>query len=152
MQLTDQAHAKVETYLRKLAGAAHLAPYWSVSLSRESADEVGFDECLAVVRIHGAHHEGEVHIACGFEQLTPERQRHVLCHELMHLRLRDLTQAAGRVVDAAFGEGASPVAVLHRQALEDTEEQVVDGLGRMLGDLLGERLMPPKVRRWWEVG
>lgn len=91
----------------------------------------------------------EVWLAIGprFWQSTPEYQRETMIHELLHILLHDLSEAAEDLswtdlIPRGMDE-------LHRRNVRRAEERAVDRLARVIAE---DFLLPPHTEKGWTNG
>jgi hypothetical protein len=126
---------QVRRYVEEAQGVLGL-----LDLTIKVTDEQAPEDTYADIQVHPEAPEATIRIAHGFWTLTPDEQRRVIVHELLHchmaamVNLKDdlektLGTAAFDIFDAAF---------------ERAHERTTDKLARLMAPLLP---LPPKFGR-----
>ena len=114
---------EVEAYVAELQAALNVAN-WKISIAREASDV----EAWADINPHEQNQTAELRLSHDFWKQTPEMQREVLTHEVLHLvtarldqTVEALEEAMGKVLWAVF-----------EPQFENATERTVDHLARVI--------------------
>jgi len=113
----------LEAYVADLQAALNVA-HWKVNIAREASDV----DSWADINPHEQNLTAELRVSHDFWKQTPEQQREVLCHEILHLVTARLDQTVEALEDAM---GKVLWAVFELQ-YENATERAVDHLARVL--------------------
>jgi hypothetical protein len=113
----------LESYVADLQAALNVAN-WKVSVAREASDV----DAWADINPHEQNHTAELRVSHDFWKQTPEQQREVLVHEILHLVTARLDQTVEALEDAM---GKVLWAVFEPQ-YENATERAVDQLARII--------------------
>jgi hypothetical protein len=113
----------LESYVAELQEALNVAN-WKVSVAREASDV----EAWADINPHEQNYTAELRVSHDFWRQTPEQQREVLVHEVLHIVTARLDQTV-EALEEAFGKVVW--AIFEPQYVNATE-RVVDHLAKVL--------------------
>ena len=113
----------LEAYIAELQAALNVAN-WKVTIARDASDV----EAWADINPHEQNATAELRISHDFWRQTPEMQREVLIHEILHLVTARLDQTVEALEDAM---GKVLWAVFDRQ-YENATERAVDHLAKVI--------------------
>jgi hypothetical protein len=116
----------LEAYVSEIQTALNVA-HWKVSIARDASDV----DAWADINPHEQNHTAELRISHDFCQ-TPEMQREVLTHEMLHLVTARLDQTVEALEDAM---GKVLWAVFEPQ-YENATERAVDQLARVIAPFI----------------
>jgi len=102
--------------------------HWEITIV-EAASDV---DAWADIDAHGQQPTADLRVSFDFWKQTPEKQRLVLTHELMHLVVARYARIAENLEDAL---GSLAWAVIEPQ-LEDAEERAVEHMARIVAPYL----------------
>ena len=102
--------------------------YWEITIV-EAASDV---DAWADIDAHGQQPTADLRVSFDFWKQTPEKQRLILTHELMHLVVARYARIAENLEDAL---GSLAWAVIEPQ-LEDAEERAVEHMARIVAPYL----------------
>lgn len=102
--------------------------HWEISVV-EAASDV---DAWADIEAHAQQPTADLRVSFDFWKQTPEKQRLILTHELMHLVIARYARVAENLEDAL---GSLAWAVIEPQ-LEDSEERAVEHMARIVAPYL----------------
>ena len=102
--------------------------HWEITVV-EAASDV---DAWADIDAHGQQPTADLRVSFDFWKQTPEKQRLILTHELMHLVVARYARIAENLEDAL---GSLAWAVIEPQ-LEDAEERAVEHMARIVAPYL----------------
>ena len=118
--MTDDKHAYWLDYLRSLADQIGLKD-WDIILGR---DEPNGDDVLADVTCTTGQKSAFVRLSKNIQNETPEKQREVLLHELLHCHFDDIDTAVYHAVEVIGGSAIE----LCRKIVKDRIEFATDAV------------------------
>ena len=113
----------LEAYVAELQAALNVS-YWKITVARDASDV----EAWADINPHAQAETAELRVSHDFWKQTPELQREVLVHEMMHVVNARLDQTI-EALEEAFGKIAW--AIFEPQYVNATE-RVVDHIAKLL--------------------
>ena len=117
----------LEAYVADLQAALNVAG-WKVTIARDASDV----DAWADINPHEQNATAELRISHDFWRQTPEMQREVLTHEILHLVTARLDQTVEALEDAL---GKVVWSVFERQ-FENATERTVDHLAKVIAPSL----------------
>lgn len=114
---------EVEAYVAELQTALNVA-HWKITIARDASDV----DAWADINPHEQNHTAELRLSHDFWRQSPEMQREVLTHEMLHLVTARLDQTVEALEDAM---GKVVWAVFEPQ-FENAAERTVDHLARVI--------------------
>ena len=117
----------LETYVSEIQDALNVAN-WKVSIARDASDI----DSWADINPHEQNLTAELRVSHDFWRQTPEMQREVLTHEILHLVTARLDQTVEALEDAL---GKVVWSVFERQ-FENATERTVDHLAKVIAPSL----------------
>lgn len=102
--------------------------HWEITVIEAAADV----DAWADIDAHPQQPTADLRVSFDFWKQTPEKQRLILCHELMHLVVSRYARISENLEDAL---GALAWAVIEPQ-LEDAEERAVEHMARIVAPYL----------------
>ena len=117
----------LEAYVAEIQTALNVAN-WKVSITREASDV----DAWADINPHEQNHTAELRVSHDFWRQTPEMQREVLTHEILHLVTARLDQTVEALEDA-FGK---VVWAVFEPQFENATERTVDHLAKIIAPIL----------------
>jgi len=124
----------LEAYVSELQAALNLA-HWKVSIARDASDV----DAWADINPHEQNHTAELRISHDFWKQTPEHQREILIHEMLHLVTARLDQTVEALEDA-FGK---VIWAVFEPQYENATERAVDHLARVIAPFVPLPDLPP---------
>ena len=113
----------LEAYVADLQAALNVS-YWKITVARDASDV----EAWADINPHAQAETAELRVSHDFWKQTPELQREVLVHEMMHVVNARLDQTI-EALEEAFGKIAWAI---FEPQYEDATERVVDHLAKVI--------------------
>ena len=118
---------ELEAYVANLQAALNVAT-WKITITREASDV----EAWADINAHEQNETAELRVSHDFWRQTPELQREVLTHEILHLVTARLDQTVEALEDA-FGK---ILWALFEPQYENATERTVDHLAKVIAPTL----------------
>jgi hypothetical protein len=113
----------LDAYVAELQAAMNVT-YWKITVARDASDV----EAWADINPHAQAETAELRVSHDFWKQTPELQREVLVHEMMHVVNARLDQTI-EAMEEAFGKIAWAI---FEPQYEDATERVVDHLAKVI--------------------
>ena len=118
----------LEAYLADVQAALNLS-HWTLPIAREASDLDAFADIAVNSQ---ADFTAELRISHDWWEQTPERQREVMCHEVLHLNahqadavVENLEESLGKIAWAVF-----------EPQYEDAAERAVDHIAKVIAQHL----------------
>ena len=126
-QPTPDKYDALEGYVAELQVALNIT-YWKITVVRDAADV----EAWADINPHAQAETADLRVSHDFWKQTPEHQREVLVHEMLHIVMARLDQTV-EAMEEAFGKIAWAI---YDPLFEDAAERVVDHLAKVIAPQL----------------
>ena len=117
----------LEAYVAELQEALGVT-VWKITVVREASDV----EAWADINPHEQAESAELRVSYDFWKQTPEHQREILIHEMLHIVTARLDQTV-EAMEEAFGKIAWAI---YDPLFEDAAERVVDHLAKVIAPRL----------------
>ena len=126
---------QVRRYVEEAQGALGL-----LDLTVKVTDEQAPEDTYADIQVHPEAPEATIRVAHGFWALTPDEQRRVIVHELLHIHMAAMVNLKDDL-EKTLGTTAFDI---FDAAFERAHERTTDKLARLMAPLLP---LPPKFGR-----
>jgi len=126
-QPTPDKYDALDAYVAELQVAMNVT-YWKITVARDASDV----EAWADINPHAQAETAELRVSHDFWKQTPELQREVLTHEMLHVVTARLDQTV-EAMEEAFGKIAWAI---YDPLYEDATERVVDHLAKVIAPWL----------------
>lgn len=126
-QPTPDKYDALDAYVAELQVAMNVT-YWKITVVRDAADV----EAWADINPHAQAETADLRVSHDFWKQTPEHQREVLAHEMLHIVMARLDQTV-EAMEEAFGKIAWAI---YDPLFEDAAERVVDHLAKVIAPWL----------------
>ena len=113
----------LEAYVAELQEALGIT-IWKITVIREASDV----EAWADINPHEQAESAELRVSYDFWKQTPDHQREILIHEMLHIVTARLDQTV-ESIEEAFGK---VIWAIYEPLFEDATERVVDHLAKVL--------------------
>ena len=113
----------LEAYVAELQEALGIT-VWKITVVREASDV----EAWADINPHEQAESAELRVSYDFWKQTPEHQREILIHEMLHIVTARLDQTV-ESIEEAFGK---VIWAIYEPLFEDATERVVDHLAKVI--------------------
>ena len=113
----------LEGYVAELQVALNVT-YWKITVVRDAADV----EAWADINPHSQAETADLRVSHDFWKQTPDHQREVLIHEMLHIVTARLDQTV-ESIEEAFGK---VIWAIYEPLFEDATERVVDHLAKVI--------------------
>ena len=123
----------LESYVTELQQALNVAN-WKVSVAREASDV----EAWADINPHSQAETADLRVSHDFWKQTPDHQREVLIHEMLHIVTARLDQTV-ESIEEAFGK---VIWAIYEPLFEDATERVVDHLAKVIAPFVPLPVFP----------
>ena len=117
----------LEAYVAELQEALGIT-VWKITVVREASDV----EAWADINPHEQAESAELRVSYDFWKQTPEHQREILAHEMLHIVTARLDQTV-ESIEEAFGK---VIWAIYEPLFEDATERVVDHLAKVIAPLV----------------
>lgn len=126
-QATPDKYDALEAYVAELQAVLNIS-YWKITVVRDASDV----EAWADINAHAQAETADLRVSHDFWRQTPEHQREVLMHEMLHVVTARLDQTV-EAMEEAFGKVAWAI---YEPLFEDAAERVVDHLAKVIAPSL----------------
>ena len=113
----------LEAYVAELQEALGIT-VWKITVVREASDV----EAWADINPHSQAETADLRVSHDFWKQTPDHQREVLIHEMLHIVTARLDQTV-ESIEEAFGK---VIWAIYEPLFEDATERVVDHLAKVI--------------------